>query len=102
MASDVYGLGAILFHLLTGRPPFEGESSHAILEQVKHDPVPDPRKHDRSIERDLAALCLRCLEKEPEHRYRSAGELADTLRRFLAGEPVGRVSAFERAALAPS
>ncbi|HSU40119.1 MAG TPA: hypothetical protein VLJ38_11135, partial [Polyangiaceae bacterium] len=83
--------------LLTGRPPFEGESSHAILEQVKHEPVPDPRKYDRSIERDLAGLCLRCLEKEPEHRYRSAGELADTLRRFLDGEPVGRVSAFERA-----
>ncbi|HYQ17655.1 MAG TPA: protein kinase, partial [Polyangiaceae bacterium] len=96
VATDVYGLGAILYHLLTGRPPFLAATSELVLEQVKHVAPIGPRRLDPSIEPDLALLCLRCLEKDPAHRYRSAGELARTLRRFLAGEPIERVGAVER------
>ncbi len=96
VATDVYGLGAILYHLLTGRPPFLAATSELVLEQVKRDAPISPRRLDPTIEPDLAMLCLRCLEKDPAHRYRSAGELARTLRQFLDGEPVGRVGALER------
>ena len=96
-ATDVYGLGAILYHLLTGRPPFEGQTSEEIRNQLLHRPPVDPRRHAPSLDRDLATICLTCLEKEPAHRYRSAEELALTLRRYLKGEPVGRVGAVERA-----
>jgi eukaryotic-like serine/threonine-protein kinase len=95
--TDVYGLGAILYHLLTGRPPFLGATSELVLEQVKRDAPISPRRLDPTIEPDLALLCLRCLEKDPAHRYPSAGELASTLRQFLGGEPIGRVGAVERA-----
>ena len=86
--SDVYGLGALLYELLAGRPPFQGESALAVLEAVlAADPTP-PSRLRPGVPADLEAVCLRCLEKEPAARYPSAGALGDDLRRWLRGEPV--------------
>jgi serine/threonine protein kinase len=86
--SDVYGLGAILYELLSGRPPFEGEYRNAIIHRIIGEEPVRPRAFDREIPHDLEAICLKCLEKEPDQRYATAGELRDDLRRFLAGSPV--------------
>lgn len=86
--SDVYSLGAILYHLVTGRPPFQAENLVGVLQQVSHhDPV-SPRLLNPGVPRDVETICLKCLEKDPRHRYPSAKALAEELDRFLCDEPI--------------
>ncbi len=87
-ATDVYGLGAILYALLTGKAPFGGESVIETLDAVRTRPPEPPRKLNAKIPRDLEMICLKCLEKDSGRRYPTAGSLAADLGRFLAGEPV--------------
>ena len=86
-AVDVYALGAILFECLAGRPPFVGPAPLGVLAQVVNDLPPDVRSLRRGVPRDLAAVTMKCLEKDPARRYASAEALADDLRRFLDAQP---------------
>ncbi len=86
--TDTYAMGATLYHLLTGRPPFQAAHALVTLHQVTHQEAVPPRKLNPAIDRDLETICLKCLEKEPSRRYESAEALADEFDRYLHGAPI--------------
>jgi WD40 repeat protein len=88
IAVDVYGLGAVLYACLTGRPPVDDSRPLAALERLRAGDPDPPRRANPRVDRDLESVCLRCLERDPGRRYPSAGALADDLDRFLTGRPV--------------
>ncbi|MFO8056259.1 MAG: protein kinase [bacterium] len=90
--SDVYSLGAVLYEILTGNPPYSGTNAYAILGMVLSDPVPPVRKQEPAVPQELAAICEKCLQKESKDRYADAGEVAEDVVRFQTG---GLVSAYE-------
>ena len=87
-AADVYSLGAILFSLLAGRPPFVGANALSVIHQAAAQPAPKVRSLAPALDRDLETICARCLARDPKRRYQTAGALAEDLERWLDGRPI--------------
>jgi tetratricopeptide (TPR) repeat protein len=87
-AADIYSLGAMMFELLAGRPPFVGDNAFAVMKQSSAEPAPKVRTLARNADRDLERICARCLERDPADRYQSAASLADDLQNWLDDRPV--------------
>jgi len=87
-AADVYSLGAVLFNVLAGRPPFLGSNPVSVIRQASETQAPKLRSLASSLDRDLETICARCLERDPKARYQSAGDLAGDLERWLDGRPI--------------
>jgi WD40 repeat protein/tRNA A-37 threonylcarbamoyl transferase component Bud32 len=92
-AADAYSLGAILYEMLAGQPPFRGATPLDVMMQVADREPPPPRSHNADLAPDLQTICLKCLEKDPARRYASAEAFADDLERWLTGEPIHARSA---------
>src|SRR6267378_1305566 len=86
--ADVYSLGAVLFNVLAGRPPFLGSNPVSVIRQASETEAPKLRSLEPSLDRDLETICARCLERDPKARYQSAGDLAADLERWLDGRPI--------------
>ena len=86
--ADIYSLGAVLFDLIAGRPPFLGEHAFSVIQQAAQKPAPRLRSITSKVDRDLETICARCLEREPSARYHSAGDLATDLERWLERRPI--------------